>query len=752
MAQAVTEGKGVDLLTWNLVYGCLSLFSGMGSIGLAVYLVHDWHNKGARQLLFLLVCSGVWSAGYGLELLCPDLTVKLWWVRVEYVGAAYVGLMLFRFVLMVTGPSKMLSGKLVKGLWVIPALVILSGFTNEWHHLLWRDAWLVVNPKIQALQFNRGPAFLLHVTFSYSLILISFVLLIKSLISSVGALRMQVIVMLPGIILPWIANGLYLTGIPGLSYVDLSPLAFMVTCMVFAVGLFRYHLVNLIPLAHEAVMDGLGDPVIVLDMDDHLVEINQACLDLSDQDRFGRIHMTKIFPGLYKVVSRSRGKYPLEFQTALNITGKRLREWHLRISPLWGRQGRQSGWLVVLRDITDQNEAEKELRHARNYVKSIINSMPSVIIGVDQGGFVTQWNEGAAKLTGIPEGRTRGNKLIDLFPQISPYLPDLAHAMETRQVKRLERQTIRIDTGSAEVCEDQARTVIADIIIFPVSSRKTPGAVIRVDDISDQVKIQEMMVQSEKMMSVGGLAAGMAHEINNPLAGMIQNIQVIRNRLSKPLPANLEVAEKHGIDLDSLQNYMEDRNLFYMMDQAVEVGDRAAKIVDNMLSFSRKHDSSRSSHSIPDMVDATLSLLENDYNLRKHYDFRTVEIIKTGRETLPLVPCEKSKIQQVLFNILKNGTQAMALDHSKQPQFRIRYFAENDMAGVEISDNGPGITESVRKRIFEPFFTTKPVGMGTGLGLSVSYFIIVENHKGELSVAAGSGKGATFTIKLPIKG
>ncbi|MCG8637001.1 MAG: ATP-binding protein [Desulfobacterales bacterium] len=739
----------MDYLTWNLVYGCLSIFSGMASIGLAVYLIHDRQNKGARQMLFLLVCSGIWSVGYGLELLCPDLAVKLWWVRVEYIGAATVGLMLFRFVLMVTGPSGMLAGKWVNWLWVVPALVILAGFTNQWHHLLWRDVWLSVVPGAQTLQFHRGPVFWLHVVFSYSLILISFVLLLKSLVLSVGTLRMQVMVMLPGIILPWVANGLYLMELPGLSNVDLSPLAFMVTSMVFAVGLFRYHLVNLIPLAHEAVMDGLGDPVIVLDMDDHVVEVNQACLDVSDSDQMrpGRTHVKEMFPDLYKVVSRSRGVRAMEFQTVLEIPGTGQREWHLRISPLWGKRGRQSGWLVVLRDVTDQNEAEKELRHARNYVRSIINSMPSVIIGVDREGKVTQWNEGAVRLTGISEDKGRGGRLTDLFPQIVPCLPDLERAMETRQVQRLEKQALAIETGGAE-----PQTILADIVIFPVSSRNMPGAVIRVDDISEQVKIQEMMVQSEKMMSVGGLAAGMAHEINNPLSGMIQNIQVIRNRLSKPLPANIRAAEKHDVNLGSLQNYMEDRNIFYMMDQAVSVGDRAAKIVDNMLSFSRKHDSSRSSHSIPDMVDATLMLLENDYNLRRHYDFRAVEIEKTGLETLPPVPCEKSKIQQVLFNILKNGTQAMALSKTEQPGFRIRYFTENEMAGVEITDNGPGIPEAVRKRIFEPFFTTKPVGTGTGLGLSVSYFIVVENHKGELTVDTLPGNGAAFTIKLPMRG
>ncbi|MEH0020611.1 MAG: histidine kinase N-terminal 7TM domain-containing protein [Desulfobacter sp.] len=740
-------------LTWNLVYGCLSLFSGMASTALAAFLARDRQNRGARQLLFMLAASGIWSAGYGLELLCPDMDVKLWWVRIEYIGAASLGVLLFHFSLMVTNRTGRLpggfSGKLLNGLWVVPAVVVVSGFTNDWHHLLWTDVWLVVKPGIQALQFDRGPVFWLHVVFSYLLIFLSFALLLKALPAYRGTRRSQILIMLAGIAVPWVANCLYVADLPGLSHIDLSPLAFMATSLMFALGLFRYHLLHLLPLVHEAVMEGLDDPVIVMDMDDYVVEVNRsgtACLGL-DSTRFKSVHASTLFPGLYAVVKQSRSCLPMVFQATMNMDGKRLRDWRVRVAPLWAKKGRQSGWLVFLRDTTDRKRTETALRHARNYVKSIINSMPSVIIGVDRSGIVTQWNDGAFHMTGIAEQRARGRALEALVPQLYPYLPDLDKAMESRRVQHRKKQTLVLNTESYD-----AHPVVVNILIFPVLSDATPGAVIRVDDISEQTRIDEVMVQSEKMMSVGGLAAGMAHEINNPLAGMIQNVQLIRNRLSKPLPANLRVAEKYGIHLERLGHYMEERRLFHLMDQTVGIGMRAAKIVENMLSFSRRSNSAKSSHSLPELVDATLCLLENDYNLRKNYDFNAVDIQRSGWNSQPLVRCAESEIQQVLFNILKNGTEAMALAPKGPPKFHIRYFTENDMACVEIRDNGPGIPEPVRKRIFEPFFTTKPVGTGTGLGLSVSYFIVTENHNGVLSVDSLPGRGTAFTIKLPMKG
>ena len=127
----------------------------------------------------------------------------------------------------------------------------------------------------------------------------------------------------------------------------------------------------------------------------------------------------------------------------------------------------------------------------------------------------------------------------------------------------------------------------------------------------------------------------------------------------------------------------------------------------------------------------------------------------SSKSTIPLpdVPCEKVKIQQVFLNILKNAAQAMSGDEGSSPPPRLilRTALENQMIRIDIEDNGPGMNEKTKKRIFEPFFTTKAEGIGTGLGLSVSYFIINETHKGTIQVESQEGAGARFTIHLPLK-
>ncbi len=388
-------------------------------------------------------------------------------------------------------------------------------------------------------------------------------------------------------------------------------------------------------------------------------------------------------------------------------------------------------------------QATADLNRERNYIQNIINSMPSVVVGVDLKGRITHWNLGAEKITGTMPDQAQGQRLADIFPMLAGEMDKVKTAISTR--------TPQSDPKVLHLRKGQTR--YSDVTVYPLVANGVEGAVIRVDDVTDRVRIEDMMVQSEKMLSVGGLAAGMAHEINNPLAGILQNVQVLRNRLSGTLPKNADTARECGLEIEALQQYMEKRGLPPMIDAVIESGTRAARIVDNMLSFSRRSDSKLKGHRLPELLDRTVELASNDYDLKQKYDFRKIEIIREYDKDLPELECEGSQLQQVFLNILKNGAQAMAAKDpaGKKPHFVLRIQGRNEHIDIEIADNGPGMDEATRKRVFEPFFTTKSVGIGTGLGLSVSYFIITENHKGSMSVHSKPGKGTRFTISLPIR-
>ncbi|MCP4690819.1 MAG: histidine kinase, partial [Desulfobacterales bacterium] len=304
--------------------------------------------------------------------------------------------------------------------------------------------------------------------------------------------------------------------------------------------------------------------------------------------------------------------------------------------------------------------------------------------------------------------------LETVYPQLADEMERIREAIANR----------RVLTDSKRERRHKDETRFEDIAIYPLDADGVEGAVIRVDDVTEKARMEETLIQSEKMLSIGGLAAGMAHEINNPLSGILQNMQVIKNRVSPGLRKNSRVAEECGVSVEDVAAYLEKRGVLNMMETVADSGRRAARIVSNMLSFSRKSEADYAPRNMATLLDQCIELAGNDYDLKKKHDFRIVEIKREYDPAAPEAPCEGPEIQQVFLNILKNGAQAMSEAETPDPRFICRISPDRGMVRVEIEDNGPGMDEDALERVFEPFYTTKPVGVGTGLGLSVSYFII----------------------------
>ena len=177
---------------------------------------------------------------------------------------------------------------------------------------------------------------------------------------------------------------------------------------------------------------------------------------------------------------------------------------------------------------------------------------------------------------------------------------------------------------------------------------------------------------------------------------------------------------------------------------------RASRIVADMLSFSRRSETELVAMRLDLLLDSVVRLAENEYDLKKRYDFKQIEIVRDYDNELPACRCDATEIEQVFLNLIKNAAQAMADDGELTHRITLRTRRDGDYAQIEVEDNGPGMDETTCQRVFEPFFTTKPAGVGTGLGLSVCYFIVTEQHKGTLSVIATPDKGARFIIRLPL--
>ncbi|MCP4410795.1 MAG: PAS domain-containing protein [Gammaproteobacteria bacterium] len=395
--------------------------------------------------------------------------------------------------------------------------------------------------------------------------------------------------------------------------------------------------------------------------------------------------------------------------------------------------------------LTRIQKREQELDRTRALLTNVIDSMPSIMVTVDPMMHITYWNQGAQQMTGLGAENARGRQVHEVLSLVEPRIDDIQHAIENGKVHEAPK-------FKGEV---EGKQCIFLLTAYPLITDGVQGAVIRIDDVTERVRMEEIMMQTEKMMSVGGLAAGMAHEINNPLGVMVQSAQNVMRRVSLDFPANIRDAEACNTSLESVRCYLEKRQVLKFLEDIRTDGARAATIVKNMLQFSRRSESEFESASLSLLIERTISLAGNDYDLKKHFDFRRIEIARDYQKGLQNIPLVVTEIEQVMLNLLKNGAQAMAEKKAEmpnyQPAFVLRTHAETDYLRIEVEDNGPGMQEDTRRRLFEPFFTTKPPGSGTGLGLSVSYMIVTNNHQGTMNVESQPGDWTRFIIRLPIK-
>ena len=401
---------------------------------------------------------------------------------------------------------------------------------------------------------------------------------------------------------------------------------------------------------------------------------------------------------------------------------------------------------IEKKGLSSEQKLRKSEKLSESRLDTILKANPDPMVVYDLNGYPQYLNPAFTHVFGWT--------LADLKGKTIPFVPWDQKDITSKKIIEIHQHGFPLTFETKRYTKDQA---CLDILISAASHKDDKGnalgMVVNLKDITEQNRNREIIIQSEKMLSLGGLAAGMAHELNNPLAGMIQNASVMKSRLiSVDMPANLKAAKELGISMEAIAAFMEKRNIFNIIDAIHQSGIRAAEIVRSMLSFARKSDVEYSTHHPDQLLDEILELAATDYDFKKQYDFKSIEIVKRYDEDLPLLNCEGAKIQQVLLNILRNGAQAMQAANTHAPRFILRMYSKGrpEMLHIEIEDNGPGMDEKTRSKVFDPFFTTKPVGIGTGLGLSVSYFIITEIHKGTIEVSSELGKGAHFMIRLPI--
>jgi PAS domain S-box-containing protein len=427
------------------------------------------------------------------------------------------------------------------------------------------------------------------------------------------------------------------------------------------------------------------------------------------EEAFPRLAATPI-PAAYRRVARDGAGY---FSDQVEYNGGHAVRGAFEIHAFQTGAGRMT---VFFRDITERKRAEEALRK----YERIVSTSQELMGLVGPGYRFEAVNTRLLKICKLAREAVVGRTMAEVLGEkvfrekVQPHI-DLAFAGRTER----GQEAVELDGAGRRILEFTCLPMTDD-------SGTVEGVVFNARDITETRRLEEQLVQAQKIESIGTLAGGVAHEINNPINGIMNYAQLILDRIATPDPS----AEFAREILNETR--------------------RVAKIVRNLLTFARHEKQSHSPALVGDIVSAVLSLIQT---VMRH-DQITLEMeIPAG---LPKIKCRSQQIQQVLMNLMTNARDALNERYpGYSPQKRLRISAqaiEKEGRGfirTTVADSGTGIPVEIRDRIFDPFFTTKPKEFGTGLGLSISYGI-VRDHGGELSVESEAGQGTRFHMDLPV--
>jgi PAS domain S-box-containing protein len=376
-------------------------------------------------------------------------------------------------------------------------------------------------------------------------------------------------------------------------------------------------------------------------------------------------------------------------------------------------------YLLYLIDITQQKKLEKELRRRNAFFHNLIDSSVDGIIAADMKGNIMLFNKGAQELLGYDEQTSLQLHVTGLYREGGAY--ELIKRMRSDDCGgkgRLLRHKLAVKhkdghdipvSFSGGIIYDQDQEIATFGLFTDLRALK------QIEEDLEQT--HNMLMQSEKMAGLGRLAAGVAHEINNPMSGIMLYANLIQE----------ELGDDHHLNED--------------LQTIIREAERCKVIVADLLEFSHQTNYEMNPVALNDVIHKTITVLQHQPI------FHNIEVTMELDENLPSIYGNSIRLNQVVMNIIVNAAQAM--DGNGKLHIISRSRANQDINEISISDTGPGIPGDLLEKIFDPFFTTKATGEGTGLGLSVSYAIVKE-HKGSIRVNSSPESGTTFILRFPV--
>ncbi len=378
--------------------------------------------------------------------------------------------------------------------------------------------------------------------------------------------------------------------------------------------------------------------------------------------------------------------------------------------------------LALAEEIKEHLTTTERLASSEAYIGSILHSMPFMLVGLDGDNIVTQWNLEAEKVSGCKNSQIKGQNLWKKYPQIPLSQDQVDQARSEKEI--LLFKSFRKDYK------------YFNVTIYPLQEQKETGAVIIIDDVTEQVNANNLLVQRDKMASVGEMAAIMAQDINLPLNATLKDLHSVRQALTEEL-------------LDPIW-------LNELIENALIRGQQSKNVVENLLSFSKTKGDKKSIEQINTIIDHSIDLAESLLSVNSGLRFRDIDVNCDYEDDNLQIRCHATELQQVFLSLFRYSCQQLGkvdeADHI--PNIRILVRSDQEDIVIQINHNGATISSEEQRFIFEPYSGHELSGDKYRLEsrLTFTQFIVVNQHHGQITVASDNGDGTTFHLRFPRTG
>jgi PAS domain S-box-containing protein len=752
-------------------------------LALALFAWRRRAAPGALAFALLMLAVAEWSLGYVLELGSADLPSKLWWASVEYLGIVTVPLMWLVFALQYTSHARWLTHRNLVLLAIEPAIMLLLVWTNGAHGLVWQHVALADGGSFAVLDVIYGDWFWVHATYSYLLLLLGALPLIKMLSSSTRLYREQSSVLLIGVCAPWLGNAFYLAGVSPFPNLDLTPFAFTATGLMFAWDLFRLRLLDLAPVARHAVVESMSDAVIVLDSRSRIVDLNTAAQQVIRQSLSKLIGrpVSSVLPEWPDLVESSGAVHDRTAEISLG-EGAAGCFFELRSSPLYDRRKQPVGHLVVLHDITERKRVEAAVLVKKQWFENLVAvarattegptlevtlqnalDVATTLTGSDRGSLFLFDTAGAVTRSILARGKMTPDQEHDLVSRVMDV--GLAGWVVRHRQPALVEDTLRDErwvvladapyiVRSALVVPIVSGPVLLGVLtlhhqlpchfnlehmhLIQAAADQMALAVRNAQMYDEQCRLVDQLYQAKELAEAANRAKSdfvsfVSHELKTPMTSIRGYAEVLAAGVAGPInpdQANFLSTIRSNVDI-----------------MATLVSDLAdiARIEAGHLSLEW------------DMVALAEVIEQVLHTTRRQIELKAQTLTLELPDDLPAIWGDRTRLIQVLTNLVSNACKytpqgGQIAIRAEQTTCQVDERAL-ELVHVAVQDNGIGISPADQARLFQKFFrsddTQARAASGTGLGLNITRNL-VELQGGRIWCESTFREGSTFHFVIPV--